>query len=225
MIRFVSYLIACAGFAMAADSLDHTKWVLTESPIAIPAKTKYTIQFDQGRYSIGGCNRMNGSYTVDGNKLSTKGGMSTQMACSGDRGALDNALSQAVSKNAAFAIDGPTLTLTSADGARFVFRSEPLPSKAAVTKVIYVAPFTKDCTGIGPMKCLQIRESKDQPWKLHYSGIVGFEHVPGIEYRLRIKEDKVAKPAADQSSVVWYLDMIVEQKVVDRAAADAALKK
>ena len=70
------------------------------------------------------------------------------------------------------------------------------------------------------MKCLQIRESKDQPWTLSYTNIVGFEHVPGIEYRLRIKEDRVPHPAADAPSVIWYLDMVVEQTVVDRKAAD-----
>jgi hypothetical protein len=115
------------------------------------------------------------------------------------------------------------LTLTAGDGAHWIFQREPLPSKDAKTKFIYVAAFTKDCMGVGPMTCLQVRDSKDQPWTLHYSGIVGFEHVPGIEYRLRIKEDRIAHPAADSSAVVWHLDAIVEQSVIDRQAADGYL--
>jgi len=69
-----------------------------------------------------------------------------------------------------------------------------------------------------------VRESKDKPWGLEYSGIVGFEYVPGIEYYLRIKEDSVAHPLPDAPSLVWYLDAIIGQSVVDRKAADEYLK-
>ena len=71
------------------------------------------------------------------------------------------------------------------------------------------------------MKCLQVRESKDEPWMLNYTRVIGFEHVPGIEYRLRIKEDKVEHPVTDGPSVLWFLDAVIGQTVVDRAAAEA----
>jgi len=103
---------------------------------------------------------------------------------------------------------------------QWVFAREPLPSPNATTRFIYVGPFLKDCTGTAPMKCLEVRDDNSQPWRLHYARIIGFEPVPGIEYRLRLKEDHVARPAADASAVVWYLDSIIEQKVVDREAAE-----
>jgi heat shock protein HslJ len=118
-------------------------------------------------------------------------------------------------------LDGDRMTLTGDGKAAWVFKREQMASKNATTKFIYVAAFTKDCMGVAPMKCLQVRGSKDQPWGLEYSGVIGFEHVPGIEYRLRIKEDKVEHPVADAPSVLWFLDAVIEQHVVDRAAADA----
>ncbi|RBH43745.1 hypothetical protein C3F00_038780, partial [Pseudomonas sp. MWU13-2860] len=44
----------------------------------------------------------------------------------------------------------------------------------------------------------------------------GFKPEPGIAYRLRLKEFKVANPPADASSIRWVLDMVVEQEVVSK---------
>ena len=141
-------------------------------------------------------------------------------ACVPEVQEVDSAFVKALMAKPAVQLEGDQLTLTADDGAQWLFHKEPLPSRAATTRFIYVAAFTKDCTGAGPMQCLEIRESKDQPWTLSHINIAGFEHVPGIEYRLRIKEDQVPHPAADAPSVTWYLDMVVEQTVVDRKAAD-----
>lgn len=190
------------------DPLDHTKWRLD------PEKGKATIQFQEGRYGMKGCNQMSGPYKIEGNRIVAGQGISTMMACMPPQDQIDGILMALMEKNESFRIDGDALYLKS-PGGEVRFTKEPLPSKQAVTKFIYIAPETKDCTGVAPMQCLQVRENPTDPWRLHYAGIVGFEHQPGIEYRLRIKEDKVAKPAADQSSIVWYLDLVVEQKVVD----------
>jgi hypothetical protein len=40
--------------------------------------------------------------------------------------------------------------------------------------------------------------------------------VPGTEYRLRIWEDDVPKPPADGSSKRWLLDLVVEQRVIEK---------
>lgn len=69
---------------------------------------------------------------------------------------------------------------------------------------------------VAPMTCLQVREKESDPWQLHYFGIAGFEPQPGIEYRLRIIEEKVKNPPADASSIRWTLDQVVEQRVVGR---------
>ena len=64
------------------------------------------------------------------------------------------------------------------------------------------------------MQCLQVRDSPEQAWRLHYGEIAGFTHELGIEYRLRILEDEVPNPPADASSKRWFLDLVVEQRVV-----------
>lgn len=196
--------------AMAqTDPLDNTRWRLD------PAQGKATIQFQSGRWSAKGCNHLGGAYKIQGARLVGTQGMSTMMACPPPMENIDRMLSSLLSENQSFRIEGDTLTLKSAKG-EWKFAREPMPSKAAATKFIYVSAEKKPCTGGAPMECLQIREDKDGPWRLFYGKIIGFEPEPGIEYRLRIKEDKIANPAADQASVVWYLDLVVEQKVVER---------
>ncbi|MET4684690.1 DUF4377 domain-containing protein [Brevundimonas faecalis] len=83
----------------------------------------------------------------------------------------------------------------------------------AVEKTVYVAAETRPCsTGVARVECLQVRESVDQPWTLHYFGYEGFEHKPGVEYRLRVRGTPVANPPADASSVRWSLIEILDQK-------------
>lgn len=189
------------------DPLDNTKWKLD------PAQGKATLQFQDGRWAAKGCNNLSGPYKIEGARIAAGQGMSTMMACPPPMENIDKMLSSLLGKNESFRIAGNALFLKSPEG-EWKFTREPMPSKAAVTKFIYVASETKPCVGVAPMNCLQIREEKDGPWRLFYGNIVGFERQPGIEYRLRIKEDKIANPAADQASVIWYLDMVVEQKVV-----------
>ena len=94
-----------------------------------------------------------------------------------------------------------------------------------MTKFIYVGSAPVDCPGGPQGKCLQIREGKDQPWQTSSAKIIGFTPVPGIQYRLRVKEDVAADTTGDAPEKIWYLDMIVEQSVVDREAADAYRKE
>jgi heat shock protein HslJ len=218
-----------AGFdrpAQPGDTsiLDHTKWRLTgvsKTQLTLPAASKFTVTFEGSQYMFSGCNLISGKFRLaEGKFIVTGPGRSTMKACPPEIQEVDSAFSKVLMAKPSVHVDGDQLTLAGDDGSEWTFHKEPLPSKEATTKFIYVAAFTKDCTGVGPMQCLQIRESKDQPWTLSHINIAGFEHVPGIEYRLRIKEDQVPHPAADASSVKWYLDMVVEQTVVDRKAAD-----
>jgi heat shock protein HslJ len=221
--------MSLAGFdrpAQPGDNsiLDHTKWRLagvTKTELTIPTAAKFTVTFEGSQYMFSGCNLISGKFRLEAGKLIATGpGRSTMKACAPEIQEVDSAFTKALMAKPTVHLDGDQLTLAGDDGAEWTFHKEPLPSKEATTKFIYVAAFTKDCTRAGPMQCLQIRESKDQPWTLSHINIAGFEHVPGIEYRLRIKEDQVAHPAADAPPVAWYLDMVVEQTVVDRKAAD-----
>jgi heat shock protein HslJ len=204
-------------------NLDHTRWSLIESP-DIPPKASagsFSLTFEHDSYQFSGCNLISGKFRIEEQKLVVAGpGISTRKACSGDAEKVDAAFSHLMSAGPDVDINADRLTLRAGDGGKWVFQKAPLASRNAKTKFIYVAAATKDCAGVVPMNCLQVRDSKDQPWTLHHADIVGFEHVPGIEYRLRIKEDRAEHAPADASSVVWYLDMIVEQTLIDRKAAE-----
>jgi heat shock protein HslJ len=224
------FFAAAAALPQTSDAsiLEHTKWKLVEmngSRPALPDEVAFTITLEGNSYLLSGCSLMSGRLRIEPPRLVFIGpARSTKKACAGAAETADVAFSSLMSANPTYRIDQDRLTLVSESGTRWVLAKEPLASKQAMTKFIYVAAAKTDCFGMFPTKCLQIRESKAEPWTPLYWGIEGFEYVPGIEYRLRIKEDQVPRPVPDQASVVWYLDAIIEQSVVDRTAADEYLR-
>lgn len=200
-------LLAAIPLARAqTQNMDPSKWRLEQSSVMLTLR--------QGRYSLEGCNIMNGSFELTGDQLKVHPGISTRRACEPERTQLDASLLRELEAGVKIEAGGDRLT-TSSGSSKRTWTRVPMPSGQAITRFIYVASQRKDCVGEAPMKCLQIRESLNDPWQLYYGDIVGFEHQPGIEYRLRILEDQVTNPPADGSSVVWYLDLVVEQKVVE----------
>jgi heat shock protein HslJ len=226
----VLLFFAAAATPQGSDAgvLEHTKWKLVEmngSRPALPDDVAFTITLESNSYLLSGCNLVSGKLRIEPQKLVFIGpSLSTEKACAGAVETADAAFSSLISANPTYRIGQDRLTLVSQSGTQWVMAKEPLASKEAKTKFIYVAAAKRDCFGLFPTQCLQIRESKTEPWTLLYWGIEGFEYVPGIEYRLRIKEDQVPRPLADQASVVWFLDAVIEQSVVDRTAADEYLK-
>jgi Domain of unknown function (DUF4377) len=72
-------------------------------------------------------------------------------------------------------------------------------------KTIMVASQTADCTGVAPMKCLQIKEKESDNWEMMYTNIEGFTYEPGFEYTLKIKTEKIENPPMDGSSIRYIL--------------------
>ncbi|WP_415327687.1 DUF4377 domain-containing protein [Chryseobacterium sp. MMS23-Vi53] len=72
-------------------------------------------------------------------------------------------------------------------------------------KTFIVGSQTADCTGVAPMKCLQIKENASGNWTNFYSNIEGFTYEPGYEYVLKVKTEKIANPPADGSSIKYTL--------------------
>ncbi|KFF12466.1 DUF4377 domain-containing protein [Chryseobacterium soli] len=72
-------------------------------------------------------------------------------------------------------------------------------------KTFIVGPQTADCTGVAPMKCLQVKEKASENWTNFYSNIEGFTYEPGYEYVLKVKTEKIANPPADASSIKYTL--------------------
>jgi heat shock protein HslJ len=78
-------------------------------------------------------------------------------------------------------------------------------------KTFFINSQQKDCTGVGPMKCLQYKEIEDGAWKLMYQVIEGFEFEPGYLYTIKVKQTKVKNPPADGSSIRYTLKKIVSK--------------
>lgn len=69
-----------------------------------------------------------------------------------------------------------------------------------------------DCMGVGPMKCLQVKYSLDQPeWENFYSGIQGFEFEEGNHYLLRVKKSMIENPPADTPSIRYELLEVIDK--------------
>ncbi|AZA55234.1 DUF4377 domain-containing protein [Chryseobacterium sp. G0201] len=72
-------------------------------------------------------------------------------------------------------------------------------------KTFIVGPKTVDCTGVGPMKCLQVKENTSEKWTYFYDHIQGFTYEPGYEYVLKVKTEKIENPPMDASSIKYTL--------------------
>jgi hypothetical protein len=44
-----------------------------------------------------------------------------------------------------------------------------------------------DCEGDGPMKCLRVRDTEKDEWRLFYGKIEGFTPEPAFAYELRVE--------------------------------------
>lgn len=209
----------------APVSLDRTRWGFDSSALAVPApeaaRDRIRLEFTADRLSANsGCNQGTTGFRLDAdNTLVLAGPMATtRKACPPDVAAWERAFFDFLAARPRVRQEpgGRVLALESGADAGGVLRlrAEPMPSAAARQKFFYVAAERAFCVGVGPRECLQVRESPDQPWRLFYDEIIGFTHRPGTEYRLRVLEDDVPNPPADASSKRWFLDLVVEQKLV-----------
>ena len=57
-----------------------------------------------------------------------------------------------------------------------------------------------------------MRDAPGRPWQNFYGEIEGFTHEPGFRYELRVREEPVANPPADGSSLRWTLVKVVSKQ-------------
>jgi len=210
--------VATDGAPLVSASLAGTRWSLADAQPAGPAPpngARVQLDFTADRVSArSGCNTGSAAYRLEDGRFVLAGPMATtRMACVGAAAEFEPRFFGFLASQPSARIDSGDLVLETAQSA-LRFRPEPMPSASAVQKFIYVAADRAPCVGVAPMQCLQVRDTPEQPWRLHYGEIIGFTQEPGIEYRLRILEDDVPNLPADASSKRWFLDLVVEQRVV-----------
>jgi heat shock protein HslJ len=84
-------------------------------------------------------------------------------------------------------------------------------------QIYWVNSIKVTCTGVAPMKCLQVQKSKTikkGKWQNFYSVIEGFNFETGYIYKISVKEEKIdtAKLPADGSTNKYTLVEILEKK-------------
>jgi len=79
-------------------------------------------------------------------------------------------------------------------------------------KTLYVGPAMRDGMGVGPMTCLQVKESADAAYTMFYSPIRGFDYVPGFEYTLLVEVTERDRVPADASKYIYTLKEVVSKK-------------
>jgi uncharacterized protein (DUF2147 family) len=76
---------------------------------------------------------------------------------------------------------------------------------------MWIEPELVECTGVGPMECMQVAYTEDGEPELFYSGIEGFEFVEGTSYVIDVQVSEVASPPADGSSLSYTLVEVVSE--------------
>jgi hypothetical protein len=72
------------------------------------------------------------------------------------------------------------------------------------------------CVGVGPMECLEVRQSESADWQLFYSEIEGFNYEPGYLYRIKVREEKRdPENIPADASAMRYILVTVEEKIPD----------
>jgi len=112
-------LAACAGGSSA--SIVGTWKLVSYNGTSAAAGADTSIEFKDGRVNGNvGCNGFSGDYKVNGASITFDKMMSTLMACADPIGTQESVTLAALNGSASFALDGNTLTITSADGASVI---------------------------------------------------------------------------------------------------------
>ncbi|MFN3074327.1 DUF4377 domain-containing protein [Acinetobacter sp. TY2] len=194
------------------------------------------LNFDaQGRLAIStSCNNLMGGWKVENNQIVSGNLAATQMACEANAMAQEGVAANLFSnRKAPFTLDmsnpdQPKLTIVTTNGEKVEFTGTMTPEtkyqSEGETIFLEISPETKQCTGVAPQTCLQVKEIKyaengvktyqDKDWTLFYNHIEGFEHDPKAHKIIRVKRYEIKNPAADQSKYAYVFDMTVMNATV-----------
>lgn len=190
------------------------KWTFAElsvdgEAVRLPDGSKSFLLIDGTSVSgVSGCNNFSGTAAFDQGTVSFEPLASTRKACLEDVMAFETAFLNLLENAATYEVDGDTLEIGKADGTM----------KAVFTLVreqaLFVAAEQADGVGVGPQKCLLVKENIEDDYSFFYDKIEGFEWEAGHEYELLVEVSQVSNPPADGSSLHYALVEIVSQTEV-----------
>lgn len=206
---------------LTASQWELVKWSMQPMPPAgvHPIVLRFDQKGDEGRVSgRAGCNQFSAPYVLrDAGEITIATPVATRMACAPEVMQFEARLLDKLESISTYKIARGNLDLIAADGHVLSFRAHDKVGAEAIIKFIYVGPQRVACTsGVAQAMCYQVKDNKDEPWRLWHGDIAGFNFEPGVTYRLRILEERVANPPADAGSVKWTLDLVVEQEITPK---------
>lgn len=107
---------------------------------------------------------------------------------------------------AACAVTAPTLLVGCSSG------EDSAPDASGEVVRMWVEPDLVECTGVGPMECLQVAYTEGGEPELFYDAIDGFTFTEGTRYVLDLEVTEVADPPADASSLAYRLVEVVSEE-------------
>ena len=85
-------------------------------------------------------------------------------------------------------------------------------SSCGTTKTIYVSADLAACDENSDLKCLKVKEEKEDEWTLIENKIEGFEFQEGIEYTIKVQVDKNKEQQSIPASAKYKLIKIMSEK-------------
>ncbi|WP_378186106.1 DUF4377 domain-containing protein [Aquimarina sp. W85] len=85
-------------------------------------------------------------------------------------------------------------------------------SSCKETKRIFIADHYADCMGVGPQKCMLIKERLHDEWTLFYDQIEGFNYQEGFSYEIEVEINTIKNPPADGSTLTYVLSKILNKE-------------
>lgn len=200
------------------------------------------LDFADDRISVsGGCNRINGGYRIENDRLHVDALAQTRRACEPALMEADAAIAERLEATPELRrSEGllPSLSLRTSTGETLVFRgvetAQTRYGGEGKTVFLEVAASTRPCSHplipdkqFPDMQCLGVREvhyddaglktGTPGDWQPLYQDIEGYTHTPGVRNVVRVKRYEVRDPPADAPSQAYVLDMVVESEVVGAA--------
>ncbi|WP_424952172.1 DUF4377 domain-containing protein [Deinococcus sp.] len=83
-------------------------------------------------------------------------------------------------------------------------------------QLLVLGPQQVACEGVIPQRCLLVKQPAEVAWSLFYGAIEGFAYQPGVTSLLRVRLERLARPAADGSSVRYRLVRVLGTQMVNR---------
>ena len=229
--------VAASGASDSSLSANH--WKLVDATTAggeridalFPnAERPVQLDFADGRVSVSNaCNRMGGTFAVEGGAYTVGDLMQTEMACEAPLMDAERAIAAALSSGGTVQVEGDSLVLVTAGGDTLRFEGEPTAETRyggpGERVFLEIAAQRVPCShGMIPnYQCLNVREVRyddngtkvgEGEWEYLYQNIEGFTHEPGIRNVVRVTRYNVENPPADGSSIAYVLDMVVESEQV-----------